>query len=212
MFLRNIKWLKLKMVHHRAHKGSQDQKGSWIWIQAEKGWHKSPSNKSKFLPVFRVKYFTYHRMHTATWEDQPGGGDASRVVDWRSRADIHEFLEGLAKLGVEDRVYHRVDEAVHVTEPGGDDEGRQRGLTRRSQLSADRVHHVAREERHPAEQEHTCTQSETRSIKLEVFSKSIRISGKKRKQFYRYTLLYVETTVFVSNDQLIWFVYSCQLL
>lgn len=128
-------------------------------------------------------------MHTATWEDQPDGGDASRVMDWRSRADVHEFLEGLAKLGVEDRVYHRVDEAVHVAEPGGDDEGGQWGLTRRSQLSADRIHHVAREERHPAKQEHTCTQSETRSIKFGMLSKSIRINGKKEKNLQVYIIL-----------------------
>lgn len=73
------------------------------------------------LAGFRVKYGIYHRMHTANGED---GSDAPTVVDWRSRADVHEFLEGLAKLGVEDGVYHRVDEAVHVSQPGGDDEGR----------------------------------------------------------------------------------------
>lgn len=101
-------------------------------------------------------------MHTAIWEDQPGGGDAPKVVDWGSRTDVHEFLEGLAKLGVEDRVYDRVDEAVHVAQPGGDDEGRQGRLTRRPQLGADRVHHVTSEERHPAEQKHTCTQSDER--------------------------------------------------
>lgn len=125
---------------------------------------KLPSNKSKFLAGFQVKYVIYHRMHTASWEDQPGGGDALEVVDWRSRTDVHEFLESLAKLGVEDGVYHRVDKAVHVAKPGGDDEGRQRGLARRSELGADRVHHVACEERHPAEQEHTCKQSKERSV------------------------------------------------
>ena len=65
-----------------------------------------------------------------------------------------DALEGLAKLHVEDGVDDGVDERVDVSEPRGQQEGRHSWLAVESQLGTNGVHDVAREERHPADQEH----------------------------------------------------------
>jgi len=69
-------------------------------------------------------------------------------------ANGHEFLERLAKLGVEDCVDDRVDERVHVAKPRSEDEGGHPWLTGESQFGAHCVHDVAREKRHPAKQKY----------------------------------------------------------
>lgn len=83
-------------------------------------------------------------------------GEHDHVVYWLS-AHVHQLLEGLPELGVENGVYHGVDEAVHVAEPCGQDEGSHPRLTLPPQFGAHGVHYVAREERHPAYQEHPCS-------------------------------------------------------
>lgn len=67
--------------------------------------------------------------------------------------DVHDLLERFAELRIEDGVDHRIDEAVHVAQPRGDDERvHARTAVGLLQLRAQGVQHVAREERHPAEQ------------------------------------------------------------
>lgn len=80
---------------------------------------------------------------------------AVHAVD-RILFDVHDLLERLAELRIEDGVDDRVDEAVHVAEPGGENE---RGHARRTvqpEDGAHGVHYVAREKRHPAYEEHAC--------------------------------------------------------
>lgn len=66
---------------------------------------------------------------------------------------MHDLLESLSKFGIEDCVNHRVHEAVHVAQPRGENEDGHPGTAVRVQFRANRVHDVAREERHPADQE-----------------------------------------------------------
>lgn len=71
------------------------------------------------------------------------------------------LFEGSAKLDVEDRVNDRVQEAVDVAEP---DEEREQDLVQMTNgavveqivSNADCVDNVDREERNPAQHEHTC--------------------------------------------------------
>ena len=65
-------------------------------------------------------------------------------------------LESLAEFQIEDGVDDGINEGIHVTEPSGQQEGCYSRLTLPLQLQTDGVHDVAREEWHPADQEHTC--------------------------------------------------------
>lgn len=69
---------------------------------------------------------------------------------------MHDLLEGLAELGIEDRVDHRVHEAVDVAQPGGQHVGGEARPAVLLELGAHGVHDVAGEEGQPAEQEDTC--------------------------------------------------------
>ncbi len=61
-------------------------------------------------------------------------------------------LERLPEFWIEDCVDEGVDAAVDVAQPGGDHESGVAGTPGQLQLDADRIQHVAREERDPAEQ------------------------------------------------------------
>lgn len=82
------------------------------------------------------------------------GETFASTVGHGSSAYSHELFERLPELRVEYRVDHGVHEAVHVAQPRGQDEHPDAGRTVLVQLVADRVQDVAREKRHPAEQEH----------------------------------------------------------
>lgn len=73
-------------------------------------------------------------------------------------ADVHYFLERLTKLRIEDRVNDGIYKAVHVAQPRCQDEGGHARLTVLAQFCAHRVHYVAREKWHPAEQKNACKQ------------------------------------------------------
>lgn len=83
-----------------------------------------------------------------------GGETLARSVGHGSSAYPHEFLERLPELRVEYRVDDRVDEAVHVAQPRGQYEHLNARRTLLVQFVANGVQYVAREERHPTEQEH----------------------------------------------------------
>lgn len=86
----------------------------------------------------------------STWPTTAARHDAPHSLD------VHDFFERLPELRIEDGVDDRVDEAVHVAEPGRQDEGRHARLAGHVQLGAHRVHDVAGEERHPADEEDAC--------------------------------------------------------
>ncbi len=66
-----------------------------------------------------------------------------------------DALEGLAELEIEDGVDDGIDERVDVAQPSGELEGRPARLAVALELGANGVQDVAREERDPANQEHT---------------------------------------------------------
>ena len=66
-----------------------------------------------------------------------------------------DAFEGFAELHVEDSVNDRVDEGVDVTQPCRQLEDHDSRCAIQLQLSTDGVHDIAREERHPANEEHT---------------------------------------------------------
>lgn len=70
---------------------------------------------------------------------------------------MHDLLERLPELRIEDRIDDRIDEAVHVAQPRGENERRHaRIAVGIVQFGAQCVQHVAREERQPADEEDTC--------------------------------------------------------
>lgn len=77
------------------------------------------------------------------------------TVSHGSSAYPHELFERLPELRVEYRVDHGVHETIHVAQPRGQNEHPDAGRTVLIQFVAYRVQDVAREERHPAEQENT---------------------------------------------------------
>ena len=78
--------------------------------------------------------------------------------------NAEQTLEGSSKLVVEDGIDDWVQEAVDVAEPDEEGEEDRIEATDARQLEqvvadARRVDDVQREERHPTEQEHSCTSS-----------------------------------------------------
>lgn len=74
----------------------------------------------------------------------------------KSISTDEDALEGLAELEIEDGVNDGIDERVDVAQPSGELEGRPARLAVALELGANGVQDVAREERNPANQEHTC--------------------------------------------------------
>jgi len=73
------------------------------------------------------------------------------------RPHAHDFLESLAKLGIEDGVDDRVEAAVDIAEPCCEEKGRESGAAvHLGEERAEGIHDVAGEEGEPASQEQTC--------------------------------------------------------
>ena len=73
----------------------------------------------------------------------------------KSISTDEDALEGLAELEIEDGVNDGIDERVDVAQPSGELEGRPARLAVALELGANGVQDVAREERDPANQEHS---------------------------------------------------------
>lgn len=81
--------------------------------------------------------------------------ESSRCQHSSLGPEKHQFFEGFTKLGVEDGVDDRIHETIHVAQPCGEQECCHTGLTGKIKFAAHRIHDVAREERHPADEKHS---------------------------------------------------------
>ena len=114
---------------------------------------------------------------------------------------LDELTKCFTKLGIEHGVDNWVDETIHVTEPWCHYEGCDSWLTIHFQLDTQGIHHVAGEERNPANKKYTCSKNMYIYIKfyLFLFDYKVSILGTSTIRIKEYFYLWKKTDVAIKH-------------